>query len=157
MSEKLYKKNGIKYKITFNYKTKCYYLYTEHRKEFLKLYNLFYPSEIIKNNKQKRKILPNINLTKISLLWWFIGDGSSIKINKSKNHRVQIACKYYNEYIINQLSTITDSKCAYYKYNKNGITYGNYHINNSGFINFLKYIGTCPLKCYKYKWIIREN
>lgn len=152
------KENDVKYNISFNKKAKCYCIYTEYRKEFMPFYNLFYPSELIKGKKQKRKILPNVILSKISLLWWFIGDGSSIKINKWKNHRGQIACKYYNQSIIEQLCLITKSKCAYYKYNnKNGITFGNYHINNSGFINFLKYIGDCPFECYKYKWIIREN
>lgn len=74
----LFKSNGIKCSnIIHNKRTNCYNFQTETRKEFMNLYELFYPKETTKAQKQKRKILPDILLNSTILLWWYIGDGSS--------------------------------------------------------------------------------
>lgn len=146
----IFEQNGIKCsKIFYRKETKCYSFQTETRKEFLELYDLFYPKDEMEKQKQKRKILPNIILDKIMLLWWFIGDGSSTRQSKAKTHRGQISCKHYNEFILSQLKQFGD--CKYYKYSNGGA----YYLNNKSFIEFLRYIGECPIECYKYKWITR--
>ena len=126
---------------------------TECREEFNELYNLFYPKEILSVSKQKRKILPTIKLNPLILLWWYLGDGSSCRQSKSNTHKGVIACKNYNENILEQLNEITHSICRYYIYKtNNGNSCGQYHIPHKGLINLLSYIGHCPFECYRYKW-----
>lgn len=146
----IFEKNNIKCsKIFYRKNSECYSFQTETRREFLELYNLFYPKEIMIQQKQNRKILPNIILDKIMLLWWYIGDGNSSRQSKSKTHRGQISCKHYNEFILSQFKKF--GNCNYYKYNNGGA----YYLSNKALIEFLKFIGDCPLECYKYKWITR--
>jgi len=131
----------------------AYTFQTETRPEFMDIYNLFYPKEIMITQKQFRKILPDINLTPTMLLWWYIGDGSSSKQSKSWNNRGQISCKYYNEYVLKQLQKITGNQVKFYSYKKGGT----YHLGNKGLILLLDYIGDCPIECYDYKWITRRS
>lgn len=150
----LFKSNGIKCSnIIHNKRTNCYNFQTETRKEFMNLYELFYPKETTKAQKQKRKILPDILLNSTILLWWYIGDGSSSKVSKSYNHRGQISCKHKNDFILNQLKQLFGDQCNYHSY-KNG---GTYYLGYKGLELLLNYIGKCPLSCYNYKWILREE
>lgn len=150
----LFEKNNIKCSsIWQNKSTKAYTFQTETRPEFLDVYNLFYPKETMIKQKQFRKILPDINLTPEILLWWYIGDGSSSKLSKSYNHRGQISCKHFNEFILNQLQVISNYPVKYYNHTKGGT----YYFGNKGLINLLNYIGNCPFACYNYKWITRRS
>ena len=145
-----FNKAGIRFTIRKYAYTGYYSLQTEVRPEFLDLYKLFYANG-------PRKTLPEIKLTMTSLLWWFIGDGSSVRTQKARTHHGQISCKYRSESILGQLSEITGTECRYYSYtDKSGRSYGNYHINNKGFKRFLELIGPCPLPCYEYKWVLRD-
>lgn len=140
---------NIKYNITQNKTSKCYQLQTESRPEFHKYYNIFYGYEGLNENGQKRKILPDIALTPIILNNWYVGDGSSHRQSKSYNYIGTITCKYKNDFIIDQLNDICRVNCY-----KDETSY-KYVFNNKRFIEFLKYIGNCPVECYKYKWITR--
>lgn len=146
---------NIKHSISFNKNNKCYQLQSETRPEFLEYYNMFYGYIGLNKNGQKRKILPNIIITPIILRNWFIGDGSSVKISKSNNHRGSISCKYRNEFILEQLNKLFDNKIKCYEYKSNNRICYQYHIPNKSFIKFLNYIGECPVNSYKYKWITR--
>ena len=150
VSSILYEYN-IKHYIGQNKQSSCYYIQSESRPEFHKIYNLFYGYDGLNENNQKRKILPNIILTPIILRNWYIGDGCSSKQIETKNHRGCITCKYKNEFILKQLNALFDNvKCYYDKRN-----YYRYHFNNKSLIKLLNYIGKCPVEGYKYKWITR--
>lgn len=134
------------------YKGKTAYIFqTEVREEFNEFYNLFYPIEIMKTQKQFRKILPDIKLTPTIMLWWYIGDGSSSIQSKSKVYRASISCKHFNPFILEQLKDLFGSQANYYSY-RNG---GSYYLGHKGLMLLLDYIGSCPLPCYNYKWITR--
>lgn len=145
------KKYNIKYNITKNKTSGCYQLQSETRPEFHKYYSLFYGYDGLNENNQKRKILPNIELTPLILKNWYIGDGGSSRYSKSYNHRGFIIDKYKNDYILNQLNKITGNCKCYCHSNK---TY-KYYFNNKSLIKLLEYIGECPVESYKYKWITR--
>ncbi len=149
-------KYGIKYSISQNRRSGCYQLQTETRPEFNKYYDLFYGYEGLNELGQKRKILPDIKLTPIILRNWFIGDGSSVKLSGSYNHRGSISCKFENNFILEQLNIICNTdKIKIYSYKSSQSVCYQYHIPNSPFIKFLDYIGECPVESYKYKWITR--
>jgi hypothetical protein len=116
-------------------------------------YDLFYNYEGLNENNQKRKILPNIILTKTILKNWYIGDGSSSKQSGTLNHKATICCKHYNENIYNQLDSLFGIKCYKFK-TKTGYCH-HYHFNNLALKKLLDYIGDCPVEGYKYKWIVR--
>ena len=150
VSSILYKYN-IKHYIGQNKQSSCYYIQSESRPEFHKIYNLFYGYDGLNENNQKRKILPNIILTPIILRNWYIGDGCSSKQSKSFNHKGVIVCKYKNDFILKQFNDLfEDIKCHY---SKKG-SY-QYYFNNKNLIKLLNYIGECPVEGYKYKWITR--
>lgn len=154
--ENILNQYNIKTNIHQSRKSKCYQLQTESLKEFHYYYNLFYGYEGLNENNQKRKILPNINLTPIILKNWFIGDGSSCKITRSYNNKGTIACKYYNKFIFNQFKELFGNVKYYKHINKTGIYYS-YHFNNKCLIKLLEYIGKCPVEEYNYKWIVRRS
>ena len=150
ISSILYKYN-IKHNILKNKNSLCYYIQSESRPEFHKIYNLFYGYKGLNENNQKRKILPDIILTPIVLRNWYIGDGCSSKQSECLNHKGSITCKYKNDFILNQLNILFGEVKCYY--DKKGCY--QYHFNNKNLIKLLNYIGECPVEGYKYKWITR--
>lgn len=130
-----------------------YSLQSKSYPEFHYYYNLFYGYEGLNEHKQKRKILPNIDITPIILKNWFIGDGSSSKQSSSYNHKGTISCKHKNEYILQQFRELFGNVKCYY--NKYGYGYYQYHFNNTSLKLLLNYIGECPVESYKYKWITK--
>ena len=62
----------------------------DYDQEFMDLYKLFYPID-------SKKRLPDVVLTPLILLHWYIGDGHSKKQHESKNHAAQISNKWGNE------------------------------------------------------------
>ena len=147
---------NIKTNISFNKNNLCYQLQSETRPEFHKYYNLFYGYEGLNENNQKRKILPNIKLTPIILKNWYIGDGSSSKYSDCSSHRGSISCKFKNEYILNQLKDICKYGCGCYVNKYNGKISYKYSFGYHSLIEFLNYIGDCPVDSYKYKWTTKE-
>lgn len=154
--ESILNQYNIKTNITQNKKSGCYQLQTESLECFHYYYNLFYGYEGLNENNEKRKILPNIQLTPIILLNWFIGDGSSSRQIDSLNNRGSISCKFKNENILNQLNEICGKVNCYYFPNKTGGCH-NYHFNNKALSKLLEYIGECPVEEYKYKWIVKRS
>lgn len=143
---------GIKYNISINPVNGCYQLQSETRPEFHKYYTLFYGYEGLNENGQKRKILPNIKLTPIIVRNWYIGDGSSSKYSDCDTHHGQIACKYKNDFILEELNKICPTKIY-----DDGKGMYKYYFSNKALIQFLEYIGECPVESYKYKWITRRS
>ena len=101
---------------------------------------------------KKKHIPPNIVLTPISCLLWYIGDGS---LNKSKNTqyiKLSTHCfekKELEEYILPQLSWCEPKLYE----DKSGFTTQYFiYIPHHKIEDFLNYIGPCPFDDYKYKW-----
>ena len=139
---------GIKVSnIWINKISKCYFFQTEALKEFKDFYNLFYPVDT-------KKRLPNINLTPLILKYWYIGDGSIKKQNGTQNNSCNISNKWGNNFILNQLKSLFNHSCNYYKDERRNC--GSFYISHKGFIKMLEYMGDCPMKCYEYKWVIRR-
>ena len=123
-----------------------YSFQTECREEFLECYNLFYPID-------GKKRLPNIDLTPLTLLHWYIGDGSVKKVGKGTlNNAGLITNIWGNPYILQQMKDLFHENCKYYELKQ----YRNFYIPHKGMRKFLDYIGECPMECYKYKWITRR-
>ena len=123
-----------------------YSFQTECREEFRQHYELFYPID-------GKKRLPNIDLTPLTLIHWYIGDGSVKKVGKGTlNNAVLITNKWGNPYILKQIQELFHENSKYYELK----LYRNFYIPHKGMQKFLDYIGKCPIECYKYKWITRR-
>ncbi len=125
--------------LIFPFKTYCY-------KELFPFKNLWYPDG--------KKIVPkNIKLNPTVCLHWYLGDGS---LNHEKEGRSSI-----------KLATcgfpVEDVELLVVKLNELGFKAARHSNNNIIGIrvestnDFLNYIGSCPVKCYKYKWDLRDN
>jgi len=97
--------------------------------------------------KEGKKIIPkDIKLTPLTCRQWYIGDGCLTILKHSKN----IVLATYGflvkdvEWLTEQLNKI-NIKANRQK--KNAIYLSAYSVED-----FLKYIGKCPIECYKYKW-----
>lgn len=155
--EQLFLNNNIKCgKIYQSKKSGCFSIQSETRPEFMDLYNLFYPESIMNTQSQCRKILPNIKLNNISLLWWYMGDGGVKKQSQTLNQAACITCKHLNIDIVDWLKNNIDSSITTYCDKRGNKSY-KYHFNNKAFKQLLLYIGPCPILCYKYKWITRRS
>lgn len=144
---------NIKANINFNKTTKCFQLQTESLQIFNIFYDLFYGYDGLNENSQKRKILPNIKITPIILLNWYLGDGGIKKQSKSYNNTSAISCKFNNEYIFNQLDYLFG--ISLHK-TKNKEEY-KYYFSNISTKKLFEFIGLSPVKCYEYKWIVRRS
>lgn len=132
--------------------SKCYRLQTESLAFFHPYYDLFYGYKGLNENGQKRKILPDIEITPLILLNWYVGDGSSCKQQGTFNNRGSISCKFKNSYILDQFNNLFGKVKCY-----NNASCFNYYFNNASLKKLLEYIGECPVESYKYKWIVRRN
>lgn len=146
-------KYNIHYNVSFRKSNKCYYIDSEARPEFHEYYNMFYGYEGLDEHGRKYKTLPNIDLTPIKLKNWYIGDGSSSNQGKPGNHRGFIGCKFENPYITEQFKNLFGDDFKLYTLN-NGMY--QYYFTNNGLKKLLEYIGECPVKSYKYKWIVSD-
>lgn len=153
----LFQNEGIKCgNIQINKSSGCYSFQSESRIEFLDLYNLFYPKEIMDTQKQRRKILPNLTLTKISLLWWYIGDGGVKKQGGTLNNAAAITCKHLNQHVVEWFKININNDITTHCDSRGNMSY-KYYFNNKSFIKLLNYIGECPIPCYNYKWVTRRS
>ena len=129
-----------------NQKYQSYYLSSLGSKYLLKERKRWYPNG--------KKIIPkDFKLTNLSLLYLFLGDGSYGSYKKHKRYKSLIISsqsftKEENEFFVKLLlnlgieATINcrDSKHHYVR------------IRNKSIEKFFKIIGSCPVKCYEYKW-----
>ena len=129
----IFDKRTNKTYVRYWFRTKCLPIFTEQRKRF-------YSNGL--------KIIPrDLEINEVLLLFWYIGDGEleskngyiklhtnsftlsdvNFLISKLKNFEAKISKKVENQYIIS-----IPRKCVKL---------------------FLKYIGNCPIKNYKHKWV----
>jgi len=101
-----------------------------------------------------KKIIPrDLELTPLVCRQWFIGDGS-LKYYKNYSPYIKLAtCGFFIkdvEWLILQLSKLGFK--ATRQPNQNLI-----NISTKSTKNFLNYIGSCPVKCYQYKWNYKKK
>lgn len=100
----------------------------------------------------KKKVLPDdIELTKLSLLHWYIGDGC-LDIDKGYLRQINIAAHSFTF----EEREILCSKLTDLGFKVSNTKNGKINICKSSVLSFLSYIGECPVECYKYKFNISE-
>ena len=144
---------NINSNINLNKHSMCFQLQSESLQVFNEYYELFYGYKGLNENNQKRKILPNVIITPIILLNWYIGDGGIKKGSGTYNNSAVITCKYKNDYIFSQLK----EKFNISIHKTNGKDEYKYYFSNKSLKKLLIYIGKCPINDYKYKWIVRRS
>jgi len=123
-----------------------YYFNTKVNYEYTKIYSEWY------ENGKKTKIPKNLILTPANCLFLYLGDGYIDK----KYSSLGIATNCFKEQeLVNiispQLSELEPKIYVDKKKNQPIIIIPRKHSEK-----FLKYIGNCPVECYKYRWNYRE-
>ena len=122
----------------FNVSSHCY-------PELLEIRKKWYP--------EGKKIVPrNIKLTPLTCRQWYIGDGSICQ-KKRKSPGIILSTYAFPfqdvEFLIKQLKELNFQVTHSYK----NIIY----MAPRSVRGFLDYIGTCPVRCYRYKWINQKK
>lgn len=129
--------------VTFNYASRRY-------AELGNLHAEWYrrPTKMEQKRKPRQKYvkkLPSmIQLTPVVCLMWFLGDGS---LNR-KNRYITLSTQGFSIFEVSLLAKLLNGlgfKVAVYKNKDIGIT-------KISSMDFLHYIGPCPVACYEYKW-----
>lgn len=114
-----------------------------------------YPELLVIRKKwypKGKKIVPrDIKLTPLTVRQWYIGDGSLVK-SKFITLYTQCFTVYDVNWLVKQLRKLG------FKANRqkrdNTIRISNKNTRKTS-RDFLDYIGKCPVKCYKYKWLLK--
>lgn len=117
--------------------TGCWHSKTKFYKELFDLRQQWYID--------RKKIVPSINVSKETALFWFLGDGMKIKNGSGGLLCCESFDISYNQALSDQLTILGI---------KNHVTPSN-RIRLSGakgLESFLQYIGTSPVECYRYKF-----
>lgn len=123
--------------ISYHYKSRSY-------PELLSLYNKWYP-------ENKKTVPRDIILTPLMIRQWLIGDGC-MKYSKCGSPYIELyTCGFSISDVKNLVKKLTDLgfKVMRWAYH-NSIGISTYSTKD-----FLNYIGTCPVKCYQYKFTVR--
>jgi hypothetical protein len=111
--------------------------------------------------KNKIKIVPNdLKMTPVTLLHWFLGDGSSSYIRGRKNAVVlTLNTQGFKQkevvFLQSLLKPITEFNINLSGIKSNGeMSYILRTSRISEIIKFYNYIGECPVKCMSYRWKI---
>lgn len=113
---------------------------------YTKKQNVLFMSERKRWYPNGKKIIPNdFRFSPTSLLLWYLGDGSlaqngMIKISTESFERENI-----ENILIRYLRKVVGIDCWITE--KNVVKISKYSKNT-----FLKFVGNCPVQCYKYKW-----
>lgn len=131
-----------------NKKNGCYYYcYASlYYAELLLLRNTWYPNG--------KKIVPrDIRLTPLTVRQWYIGDGSLLNPRNASSNIKLYTCGF----------PVSDVKWLVEELIKLGFkatrqpSENIIHISVYSIRDFLNYIGSCPVKDYKYKWKVRKE
>ncbi len=95
----------------------------------------------------KNKEIPDIELTKETLYWWYLGDGY---LETSKYALLLCTDSFSKESNLKMVKQLRDLNFDCYLTTRNRIRFS----GNDGARSFLNYIGEPRLKCYEYKWKI---
>jgi len=128
------------------------YSYTSRRYvELIPLYAKWYrkarADEKFKSGKPKRwiKILPkDLELTPLVVRQWYIGDGSL----QRKERYITLGTEGFGRAEVGRLAKMLNELGFVTKQQKNN----NIRISQRSTQDFLNYVGSCPVKCFEYKW-----
>lgn len=100
----------------------------------------------------RRKVLPDdVELTKLSLLHWYIGD-RCLDTDKGYLRQINIAAHSFSF----EEREILCKKLTGLGFKVSNTKYGSINICKRSVPTFLSYIGECPVECYKYKFDISK-
>ena len=140
----------------------CYEFCTRSHDELMPLYDRWYPA----SNNFKKVVPKDFVLDRVSLLHWFLDDGSTSYRTRNGIKTNQIVCSLSSDcftledqhFLANQMKDIwsLNAKVRFYKHSKtsiinNGDLY-RIHIPTSQIQYFYEIIGECPIDSLKYKW-----
>lgn len=129
-----------------------YHFYTSrHYVELIPLYAKWYrkarSDEKFKGGKPKRwiKILPkDLELTPLVVRQWYIGDGSL----QRKERYITLGTEGFERAEVGRLAKMLGELGFVTKQKKDN----NIRISQRSTQDFLNYVGSCPIKCFEYKW-----
>lgn len=129
----------------FDPKWKCFHMKSHHTPSLSDFHKRWY--------SHRKKIVPrDIKLTKESLLYWYLSDGSIDFPNKkrfpnSKSFRIKLSTDGFtsedNQLLVQKLAEIGL---------ESSLTSNRIRLTSSSSRKFLKMIGDTPVECYRYKW-----
>lgn len=134
----------LRHDITFSYFSR---LYVELGQLHVHWYRKAREDEKYKTGKQKRyiKILPvNLELTPLTCLMWYLGDGS---LDKDCGYVTMCTQGFRKTEVVRLAKILTKLGFITKRQKDNSI-----RISQRSVPDFLDYIGPCPIKCYEYKW-----
>jgi len=136
-SGKMYKKYDKKWK-TYSYQYQSHYY-----EELFPIYKKWYP--------EGKKIIPkDINLTPLTTMQWYLGDGCLHKPKKANPYIILSTDGFIApdiKWLVEQLIKLGFKTNISKKLNKFTI-----RISTYSFKAFLDFIGKCPVQCYQYKF-----
>lgn len=116
--------------------------------ELLEIRKMFYPTG--------KKIIPEIDFTPLVLRQWYIGDGTVGRTKRTPGSKDFIVLN-------TQGFKSKDVQKATMKLNDVGFRVSFQPANNviavkgCSVVDFLDYIGPCPVGCYNYKWVTKNR
>ena len=128
--------------------TVSYHYSSRNYPELLDIRNMFYPNG--------KKIIPNINFSPLVLRQWYIGDGTVGRSKQTPGTRDFIVLN-------TQGFKSQEVQGATIKLNEMGFRVAYQPANNviaikgCSVVDFLDYIGPCPVECYGYKWATKNR
>jgi hypothetical protein len=136
------KQSGYIQKCKAGHKIYIYHYHSRNYSELKPFRNKWYPNG--------KKIIPeDLELTPLTLRQLYIGDGCLVKRHKW-NPYISLATHCFTEseldFLINLFKNIN---IVARKDSQNRL-----NISTKSVKQFLNYIGSCPVECYKYKWNI---
>lgn len=104
-------------------------------------------------NNRNKTVPKNLKLSKETLLYWFLGDGSITFSNKKRFPK----SKYFEAKLSTESFSRKDNKFLIKKLKEIGIkatllSSGKIRILSESKEKLFEFMGSCPINCYQYKW-----
>lgn len=131
-----------------NHHSVAYSYGSKNYPELLEIRKMFYP--------HGKKIIPDIDFTPLVLRQWYIGDGTVGRTKDTPGCRDFIVLNtqgFKPRYV--QMATMKLNDMGFrvaYQPANNVIA-----IKGCSVVDFLDYIGPCPVECYSYKWATKNR
>ena len=113
--------------------------------ELLEIRQLFYP--------EGKKIIPDIEFSPLVLRQWYLGDGSLTRCENWREFIILCTCGFLKFDVLLAVEKLR--KIGFkttYQPSSNVIS-----ISSHSTLDFLDYIGKCPIFVYDYKWDVRNH
>ena len=123
-----------------------YYFRTKCLPELIPLHQQWYQS-----STKKHRVPPDLRLSPMTLLVWYIGDGSNNITSRSQTLKLSTDSFDLNDIDLILLPLLKEFGAIRYKSDTHKEQY-HIRIPHKLVDRFLSYIGPCPVDDYKYKW-----